>query len=127
MIIDRNYSMVYFHCNIKIIKDCIMTEQENEYTHRAKRLCVFSHAVIKNSLWSSLLIKIWKSALTRSIATHCIPHYLSSEDTSFCMVAVIGATTWQNLWSSTSSTTIYLISAEPNKCIDWRCNGYHHP
>ena len=75
MIIERNYTMVSFHCNIKIIKDCIMTGQENEYTHRAKRLCVYSHAVIKNRLWSSLLIKIWKSALTRSISTPCMLHY----------------------------------------------------
>ena len=50
MLVESNYSMVYFHCNIKIIKDCIMTEQENEYNHRAKKLCVFSRAVIKNSL-----------------------------------------------------------------------------
>lgn len=43
---------------------------------------------------------------------------LSSENTSFDMAVVIGATIWQSLWSSTSSAIIHLVFGAPNKSID---------
>lgn len=44
----KRVTMVQSISNVKIIKDYILTEQENEYNHGPKRLYVFSHAVIKN-------------------------------------------------------------------------------